>query len=50
MSEAMVDHSQQTCIGEIISAKTKYKYLNKDNSLNHFTFSVLFVINKSEEV
>ena len=49
----MVDHAQQTSRGEIVSAKLnakKCKDVNKDNSLNHFTFSVLFVIYKREEV
>ena len=30
--------------------KIKWKEVNKDNSLTHFTFSILFVIYKREEV
>ena len=48
-SEAMVDHAQQTSRGERVSAKTKNE-VNKDNSLSHFTFSVLLVYYKREEV
>ena len=48
-SEAMVDHAQKTSRGERVSAKTKNE-VNKDNSLSHFTFSVLFVYYKREEV
>ena len=48
-SEAMVDHAQQTSRGERVSVKTKNE-VNKDNSLSHFTFSVLFVYYKREEV
>ena len=48
-SEAMVDHAQQTYRGERLSAKTKNE-VNKDNSLSHITFSVLFVYYKREEV
>ena len=44
----MVDHAQQTSRGERVSAKKNE--VNKDNSLTHFTFSVLFVYYKSEEV
>ena len=45
----MVDHAQQTSRGERVSAKTKNE-VNKDNSLSHITFSVLFVYYKREEV
>ena len=48
-SEAMVDNAQQTSRGEIVSAKKKNE-VNEDNSLTHFTFSVLFVYYKREEV
>ena len=48
-SEPMVDRAQQTSIGERVSAKTKNE-VNKDNSLSHFTFSVLFVYYKRGEV
>ena len=48
-SEAMVDHAQQTSRGERVGAKTKNE-VNKDNSLSHFTFPVLFVYYKREEL
>ena len=48
-SEAMVGNAQQTSRGEIVSAKKRNK-VNKDNSMTHFTFSVLFVYYKREEV
>ena len=48
-SESMVDHAQQTSRGERVSAK-KRNEVNKDNSLTHFTFSVLFVYYKRKEV
>ena len=47
-SEAMVNHDQQTSRGEIVSEKKNE--VNEDNSLTHFTFSVLFVYYKREEV
>ena len=46
-SEAMVDHTRQTSRGERVSERKK---VNKDNSLTHFTFSVLFIFYKKEEV
>ena len=46
----MVDHSKQTSRGEILSAKLNAKDVNKDNKLTHFTFYILFVILKREEV
>ena len=45
-SEEMVGHAQQTSRGDRVTAKK----VNKDNSLTHFTFSVLFVYYKREEV
>ena len=45
----MVDHDQQTYWGERVSAE-KINEVNEDNSLTHFTFSVLFVYYKKEEV
>ena len=45
-SEAMVDHTQQTYRGEIVSAKLKSKGVNKDNNSTHFILSILFVIYK----
>ena len=48
-SEAMVDHAQQTSRGERVSAK-KCNEVDEDNSLTHFTFSVLFVFYKREKV
>ena len=44
----MVDHARQTSRGERVSVKKNE--VNKDNSLTHFTFSVLFVYYKREEV
>ena len=49
-SEAMVDHAQQTSRGERVSATKKRNEVNEDNSLTHFTFSVLFIYYKREEV
>ena len=49
-SEAMVDHAQHTSRGERTSVKLNAKDVSKDINSTRFTFSILFVIYKREEV